>query len=283
MDKFKDTSNNEYIKHPQVLKIESLLEYVADNGPVNFIVALGHNWDKSTSMPGILSIPSKINAITSYLLWRLGITEKIIFSGGSTVGGGGKTEARAMQEYVRSLLYSTSVGPDITSAELFALINKFEDATILEETSYDTYTNAQEVKKVIPEPLDEADKKSYGLLSVGYHLIPRALPIFEANGVTNCRLGLASDNLLKEIFELLEKDLGRLPEYSRINGHIKYLIEDYIKFLLFPIQKTEEGKIKMRAHGPEYHLMAATLQSLTGDLTGQKLNNKASKMRVPNS
>lgn len=207
-----------------------------------------------------------------------GLTDKVIFSGGKTAGENQPGEAEAMYQYLLDSLVKNS-----TSDEQAAALNLLNKSVILEETSYDTHTNAIETKGLIPETA------TTGLMSVGYHLELRARSTFKHSGF-NPTIGISSDSVLEEILTFGGNNLEEIKkinpliaeQFVLIRKALRELAYDFVKYKSWSglFSKNEQGKLEKRPHGPEYHLAARIYQFITRDPSGRKLTEKAKKKRL---
>ena len=143
----------------------------AELGPqVDAIVALGKNWARKSEWkpradgkprrnPLRLSMESKLTALAAGQLYTEGKAGCIIFSTGNTAGIDNQTginyptEAKAMAEYMK-IRY-----PQISDKKI-----------ILEERSFDTAGNAEEVAKIVKESFyARLPIKEVAVLTVGFH------------------------------------------------------------------------------------------------------------------
>ena len=108
-----------------------------------------------------LSDHSIVSVCAAGILYKAGLTDKIIFATGKTAGTDVPSEAEAMKRKLKAL---------------FPLIPN--SAIILEERSKDTASNAKEVKKII----DRNGLREIGLVTVGFHL-ERATILFGREGI----------------------------------------------------------------------------------------------------
>lgn len=140
---------------------------------MNYIVTLGKGLEVLQDGKVKLRIETAINVLAAYVLYKKGIGNKIIFSGGFTKGKDKASEAKAMFDYLRS--YDSSF--------------KQEDV-ILEEVSIDTAGNAFEVGKLLDR------NSNVILLTTSYHLI-RSRRIFR-NFAVKVSGFYASEKVLKQ-------------------------------------------------------------------------------------
>jgi len=158
------------------------------------LIVLGHNIGIGWAPNDIknqrfhLSHHSRINVLATGILFKAGVSDKIIFSSGKTAGKDAPSEAEAMKRHLLRIF------PSIP-----------EHAITLEENSLNTYTNAQEVKKI----MDQEGLKEVGLVSVGSHL-KRAAYLFKQAGISlDIHNILAAEEILRE----------RRPRY--VEGYLK--------------------------------------------------------------
>ncbi len=251
--------------------------------PVDTLIALGHNWDRrdswtrNSNLKPTPSLPTKLTAIASYLLLLTGGAKRVIFSGGTTVIGNPYTEADAMMDYVKSIL--TNHGNHELSPREQSLI---ENGIILERNSYDTYTNAQETKKIINNP-----NENLGLMSIGFHLYVRAARTFEHNDIA-VNQQLPSEELLAETLRYINihlKDFAQsnpmiAEQFIRIRLELRLLLLEYKNEIVIDRIGFEGKKPYFKVHGRGYHLMARLYQELKRDPSGEKMSAKAYAGRV---
>jgi uncharacterized SAM-binding protein YcdF (DUF218 family) len=185
-----------------------------------------------------LSLESKMIALAAGELYAQGKAGKIIFSTGETagkdpLGNPYPTEANEMKKFMR-IYYPEHIIP--------------EKAIIVENKSFDTAGNAEEVGKILKEKHIE----SVALLSVGFHLF-RAKRLFSNYGV-GVDHTFGSEGVLME----------RYPRYKRfIRGH--NLIHGYHRSKQYFVEAGKE-------------IIAAGLV-YTVDPKGEKLRQKTLKTR----
>jgi len=157
------------------------------------VVALGKNWRLPITGPQIhLSIESKMTALAAGQMYADGKVGKIIFSTGETAGNNLQghpypAEADEMKKFLRRFFSEEQI----------------QDSAIeLENHSFDTAGNAEEVKTII----NNLHLQRVALLTVGFHL-PRSMRLFRSYGV-NIEQGLSSEQILE----------GRSPLYQRFLG-----------------------------------------------------------------
>lgn len=172
---------------PEVLRTES------ERRQYGAVIALGKNWRldgeknviatrRGSESRIYLSIESKLTALAAAHMYVSGETGLIIFSTGATAGKDpltGKpfpTEADMMRSFVRRF-YSEDQIPD--------------SAMLVENNSFDTAGNAEEIKKKFIEPMNIQDA---AVLTVGFHL-PRSMRLFRSYGM-DIREGLSSEEIL---------------------------------------------------------------------------------------
>ncbi len=173
-----------------------------------YIVALGNGFDKDKE----LTVESRMSALAASYLFKKGLENKLIFSGGHTKGKQNLSEAEKMYDYSRQ-----SLSLDIKDV-------------ILEEHSIDTAGNAGEVKRYLSE------KDSVILVSFGFHL-RRARLIFENYGI-NVKNQFSSERTLKEDYSAY-KEL--IKEFNLLRKIDKLLREMLLIFLVCTIDP--KGKI----------------------------------------
>ena len=146
------------------------------------IVALGKNWRLPITAPQIhLSIESKMTALAAGQLYTDGRVGKIIFSTGETAGKNLQghpypAEADEMKKFLRRFFSEEQIP---------------NSAIELENHSFDTAGNAEEVKTII----NNLHLQKVALLTVGFHL-PRSMRLFKNYGV-NIQQGLSSEQILE--------------------------------------------------------------------------------------
>lgn len=260
----------------EVLDLEGLLDDVKKNGPLSTVVALGHNWSRSENnwepqntptknMPNTvdLTIQSKTTALSSYLLFLAGLTKGIIFSGGKTAGDAQPSEAAAMRDYVKYIIFESYAEDPLGNVirKPGANDQSFEDAIeakqiVIEETSKNTVENAEKSIKLLGDT-----KKRVGLMSVGSHIKLRAKRIFDrVDTEQKIQIGLSSNELLVELLGYISNNLPTLnkrlnfseQEFLRIKFEADQLLQDYDAFL----NKTPFR----RSFGPEYHMLASAAE-----------------------
>lgn len=124
-----------------------------------------------------LSPRSRINVLATGILFKAGISDRIIFSSGKTAGKDTPSEAEAMKRHLLRIF------PSIP-----------EQVITLEEDSLNTYTNAQEVRRI----MEQQGLKEVGLVSTGSHL-KRAAYLFKQAGISfDPHNILASEEILRE-------------------------------------------------------------------------------------
>lgn len=169
MEIFKPEKNTTHLESQEETSQES---QEAKEIPESFdaVIVLGKNWRGYPFTPARspeegsrlhLSIESKMSALAAGEMYQAGLTKKLIFSTGKTLGEAWPSQARAMWEFTKKEY------PDIP-----------EESVLLEEESWDTTENAEEVKKI----MDTNHIDTTALLTVDYHL-PRAEKIFRAYGM----------------------------------------------------------------------------------------------------
>lgn len=132
---------------------------------LKILVVLGKNWENHTQSDEravTLSIDSQISALAAG--WKF-VKEKfdyLIFSTGKTAGEDWPSEAQAMKDFLLKNL----------PKEKYFLP---EEKIILEEISFDTAGNAEEVGKIFVDR--DWSNQEITLMTVGYHL-PRARKLF---------------------------------------------------------------------------------------------------------
>ncbi len=124
-----------------------------------------------------LSPHSRINVLAAGILFKAGVSNRIIFSTGKTAGKDTPSEAEAMKRHLLRIF------PSIP-----------ENAITLEENSLNTYTNAAQVKRI----MEQQELEEIGLVSVGFHL-KRAAYLFKQAGISlDPRNILAAEEILRQ-------------------------------------------------------------------------------------
>lgn len=163
------------------------------------IVVLGKNigvdWTKDTvrAQRFHLSPHARISVDAAYLLYRAGVTRKIIFSTGKTAGGDIPSEAELMCGHLLRISRGKIPAEDL----------------ILEGISWDTNTNAKAVRR----KMREHGLKKVALMSVGFHL-PRAVYLFERAGIVPVQ-NYASEEELARRFPRFVENYIRSDLYKR--------------------------------------------------------------------
>lgn len=153
-------------------------------GGVDILVVLGKNIGVERSRqqirrnPRHLSMESKFNVRAAGQIAAAGLVhDGIIFSSGHTAGKDVASEAFAMFGYYLDRFPKNTV------------------PVVLEEGSFETSTNAKEVKNMLERPGRE--DATVGLITVGYHL-DRAKKFFENYGVELAYWGASEDWVRQE-------------------------------------------------------------------------------------
>lgn len=170
------------------------------------LVVLGQNWREHP--PGKepekfklrLSLEGKMSSLAAGEMFRAGLVDKIIVSGGRTVGQEYSSESEEMAKYLKKKY------PDIP-----------EEAIILEERSIDTAENAELVAEIIR---NNPALQKLALVTTDVHL-PRSEKLFR-------EFGLEITPFPTE--ELLKK---RSPHYE-------HFVESYLKSNRTKIEKIKE-------------------------------------------
>ncbi|HEY5220831.1 MAG TPA: YdcF family protein [Candidatus Paceibacterota bacterium] len=159
------------------------------------LIVLGKNWRKyppkkeSEEFQLQLSLESKMSSLAAGEMFKQGLVNKIIFSGGATAGAEYPTEAEAMIEYLKEKY------PEIPEGSIMA-----------ENASIDTPGNAEQIAEILAN--DPALQK-IALMTVGFHM-PRAEKLFEEFGIETTPF--PSEEELKK----------RSPQYERF-------VKEYLK------------------------------------------------------
>jgi hypothetical protein len=146
------------------------------------VVALGKNCGLVRKLRIEDSRPTQYTTLAAGILLKRGCTDRIIFSGGRTLGEDEPSEARQMYDFLMRCLPRKD----------------YEHLIQLEEKSIDTYGNACEIKKMI------GDKENVGLLSISPHF-PRAAETFHNAGIDV--YAIYSENVLRGISSELDKHI----------------------------------------------------------------------------
>lgn len=129
------------------------------------LVVLGRIWrppEGATIERGIhVSLEGKMRTLAAGEMYRAGLTDKIIFSGGKTGGKEWPSEAESMAEYLKKKF------PEIPN-----------EAIIMESESFDTPENAEKVKAI----LEKYGINKIALETSGFHL-KRSVKLFENQGL----------------------------------------------------------------------------------------------------
>jgi len=121
-----------------------------------------------------LGLESRINVLSAGELFNKSLADKLIFTGGQTLGEQYPPEAEEMARYLHRNY------PDISP-----------DCIVTEGKSIDTPDNAERVKSI----LNKHGFGKLGLLATGVHL-PRAIKIFRTYGINAD--GFVSENILAQ-------------------------------------------------------------------------------------
>ena len=164
------------------------------------LVVLGKNWreyppdEKPEGFDLQLSIESKMSSLAAGEMFKQGLVDKLIFSGGKTAGAEYPSEGEAMIEYLKEKY------PDIP-----------EGSIIAENASIDTSENAEQVAEILAK---DPTLQKIALMTVGFHL-QRAEKLFKEFGIETTPF--PSEEELKK----------RSPHYERFvdaylkSGHVK--------------------------------------------------------------
>jgi len=180
---------------------------------VEAVIVLGKNWrayppkNASEEWQLHLSIESKMSALAAGEMFKEGLTDKIIFSGGRTAGKDRSSEAKAMWDYLKKKY------PDIP-----------DKIIALEEESLDTAGNAEEVLKI----LQQYNIQDVALMTAGFHL-PRAKKLFKEFGIET--QGVPSEELLKKRSKHYERFVEKYLESGQVKT--KGIKEMILRTLLF--------------------------------------------------
>lgn len=177
--------------------------------PYDCVVVLGKNWEE---YPGSgtaaadkkvgrikLSVESKITALAAGEMYVSGVVKKILFSTGHTAGSDFPSEAAEMKRFMKERF------PRIPGENI-----------ILEEKSFDTPSNAKEVKKIIKK----YGFKKLALLTTKAHML-RADKLFK-------NFGIKVDDFYSE------------EEAKKISSHYRKFIEGYSKSPRIKIEELKE-------------------------------------------
>lgn len=267
IDKLRKLFPNELIPDElMLLQHLTWLEWIGAK-PDN-VIALGHNWERTgdkwpptKERPPELSIPSKLTSLAAVTMYLLGMTDKVIFSGGQTAksaysdpeaASASPTEAAAMRDYVLKLC-KADVSTDEGLGYQLMLSNLH-----LEDSSTDTYTNASEVNKLLQES-DRLDEKGAGraaLSSIGYHLTMRANEIFNSDLDAAIVANVPSAQFLQEVINVIDGQADQAKDLlpTSLISEIKTQLLAFETFM-------QQIPLVGRAHGPEYHFMAWGLEN----------------------
>jgi len=150
-------------------KLEHLPNREVELPRVDALIVLGRNFQPGFNRRTLaeqrfhLSPGSRINVLAAGLIYKAGLTDKLIISTGHTAGSNVPSEAKAMKDHLQRIFKDI---PD--------------EAIVLEETSVDTEGNVNEVKKIVDQ---NPELRTFGLLTDESHL-ERAEPLFEKSGVS---------------------------------------------------------------------------------------------------
>ena len=159
------------------------------------LVVLGRIWrppENATKGRGIhVSLEGKMRTLAAGEMWRAGLTDKIIFSGGKTGGKEWPSEAEATAEYLKKKF------PEIP-----------EEAIIMEKESFDTPENAENVKKIL---------ETYGINKIaletsGFHL-KRSVKLFEDQGLNVT--GFPAEEFLQKRGSKARRGTGMPANYEK--------------------------------------------------------------------
>ena len=164
------------------------------NKPYDCVIVLGKNWEKypdnePSSVGHIeLSVESKITSLAAGEMYSAGLVKKVLFSTGHTAGSNFPSEAEAMKKFMKDKF------TEIPDKDI-----------ILEEKSFDTPSNAREVKKIIKK----YGFKKLALLTTRVHML-RADKLFR-------HFGIKVDDFYSE------------EETKKISSHYKKFVQKYSK------------------------------------------------------
>lgn len=176
------------------------------------LVVLGHSFSRQMSGSPDLSLPARMTGRATDVLFKTGITDVVIFSGGYTAGRGENLQTEAATLYA----YANRRNP-IPS-----------DRVVLEERSYDTFSNAREVTEI----LKQKGFNKVALLTRADHL-PRAQLLFEFQGVHT--VGYACEQVLADNHENPDRYTRRVEKLFFPGHHIITKIKESILTLMFRI------------------------------------------------
>jgi len=176
------------------------------NKPYDCVIVLGKNWEEYpdnkllTAKKAIrLSVESKITSLAAGEMYNAGLVKKVLFSTGHTAGPDFPSEAEAMKKFMKDKF------TEIPDKDI-----------ILEEKSFDTPTNAREVKKII---------KKHGFKKL-------ALLTTKANM-------LRADKLFKH-FGIKVDDFYSEEETKKISSHYKKFVQEYSKSKRVKVEELKE-------------------------------------------
>ncbi len=179
--------------------------------PYDAVIVLGKNWKKyppAGASPSNfhleLSPGSQLSALAAGEMFREGLVKKIIFSTGKTAGENFPSEALAMKVFMQTKF------PEIPA-----------EGIILEETSFDTPTNAIEVKKI----LEKLGFNRLALLTTKPHM-PRADRLFQG-------FGIKADDFYSE------------KEVKKISDEYKRFAQDYENSKQVKLEKIKEFFLRL--------------------------------------
>lgn len=174
--------------------------------PYDAVIVLGKNWKQYppdtvpvNTFKLELSIDSQIQAWAAGHMYEEGLVKKIIFSTGKTAGKHFPSEAKAMAEFMYKKF------PNIPKQNV-----------ILEEKSFDTATNAQEILQIIKK----RRFKKIALLATHTHM-PRAHTLFKNFGIKT-------------------HDFYAEDEVKKISHNYKKFIDTYMQSPHFRIENMKE-------------------------------------------
>lgn len=161
------------------------------------LVVLGRIWrprgDDKPERGHHLSHDGKMRTLAAGEMFKAGLTDRIIFSGGRTAGQKWPPEAESMFKYFRKKY------PEIP-----------EEALLLEGESYNTQENAERISRI----LERYNLERVAILTNDYHLA-RSQKIFEQHGIKAA--GFRAEEFLKK----------RKPETGK--PHYEKFVEEFEK------------------------------------------------------
>lgn len=176
------------------------------NKPYDCVIVLGKNWEEypdnnfsDDKKPIELSVESKITSLAAGEMYSTGLVKKILFSTGHTAGPNFPSEAEEMKKFMKDKF------PEIPEKDI-----------ILEEKSFDTPSNAREVKKI----LKKHNFKKLALLTTKAHML-RADKLFK-------HFGIKVDDFYSE------------EETKKISKHYKKFVKEYSKSKRAKVEELKE-------------------------------------------